>query len=337
MEHDPVRQFIVITSIFPPTPAVRAFSRRNDNTVVVVGDDKTPADWCCENVAFLPIARHQDVGGHLNDILPHNHYCRKMIGYLYSMREGAQSIIDTDDDNIPKENWRFPAMQGPFACLPPDRGFVNIYQLYTRHKIWPRGLPLRLVSRQFDLARELSPRACTVGIWQGLADEDPDVDAVYRLTSDVACLFEEREPVVLGEGTISPFNTQNTLVRKELFPLLYLPTHVTFRFTDILRGLVAQPIMWLYGYQLGFTNATVVQKRNPHDYMKDFVSEIPMYEHGERVIDIVGSAIVASRSMQDNLFNAYEALEKEHVVEKKELNVLMAWFRDVARVTDRSA
>ena len=59
--------------------------------------------------------------------------------------------------------------------------------------------------------------------------------------------------MVLGTGTMSPFNTQNTLIRKELFALLYLPTYVTFRFTDILRGLVAQPIMWAAGYALGFT------------------------------------------------------------------------------------
>ena len=57
-----------------------------------------------------------------------------------------------------------------------------------------------------------------------------------------------------------------------------------FRFTDILRGLVAQPILAAYGYQGGFTGATVVQKNNPHDYMKDFVSEIPLCERSRRVI-----------------------------------------------------
>ena len=41
---------------------------------------------------------------------------------------------------------------------------------------------------------------------------------------------------------------------------MYLPTFVTFRFTDILRSYVAQPIMWNAGYRLGFTNATVTQK-----------------------------------------------------------------------------
>ncbi|MDX9749428.1 MAG: STELLO glycosyltransferase family protein, partial [Paludibacter sp.] len=166
-------------------------------------------------------------------------------------------------------------------------------------------------------------------VWQGLADEDPDVDAVYRLTSDVPCYFNEKGPVVLGKGTITPFNTQNTMIRKELFPLMYLPTYVTFRFTDILRGLVAQPIMWLSGYQLGFVDATVVQKRNPHDYMKDFLSELPMYEHGEKVIELVSSNISGDASIENNLYNAYHALHRNGIVIDKELQTLEAWLKDL--------
>lgn len=74
---------------------------------------------------------------------------------------------------------------------------------------------------------------------QGLADENPDVDAIYRLTNDTPCYFDERAPVVLEAGTLCPFNSQNTATRRELFPLLYMPVFITFRFTDILRGLAA--------------------------------------------------------------------------------------------------
>ena len=70
------------------------------------------------------------------------------------------------------------------------------------------------------------------------------------------------------------------------FALLYLPAHVTFRFTDILRGLVAQPILWAAGYQLGFTRATVVQERNPHELLEDFESESPGYLRVEKIVDI---------------------------------------------------
>ena len=167
-------------------------------------------------------------------------------------------------------------------------------------------------------------------MWQGLADEDPDVDAIYRLTSDVPVYFNNRPPVVLGKGTISPFNTQNTIIRKELFALMYLPTYVTFRFTDILRGFIAQPIMWLNNYHLGFVDATVVQKRNPHDYVKDFISEIPMYKHCEEVMEITSASVSAGVGINDNLYNTYEALLKKGIVEDRELNVLSAWLKDIS-------
>ncbi|MDY0342308.1 MAG: STELLO glycosyltransferase family protein [Lentimicrobium sp.] len=324
-----MKNTIVITSIFNPTEAVVAFSKLKDYQLIVVGDKKSPEGWHCENVDFISVKQQQSFDFKLAKVLPYNHYCRKMLGYLKAIKNGAEFIVDTDDDNIPKEDWHFPEIRQTYDCIPENQGFVNIYQLYTKQKIWARGLPLRLINTQFELDKVLKKEKSNVGIWQGLADEDPDVDAIYRLTSDTPCYFEDREPVVLGQGTLSPFNTQNTMIVKALFPLMYLPTYVTFRFTDILRGLVAQPIMWLYGYQLGFTNATVVQKRNPHDYMKDFISEIPMYEHCERVIELVSGSITKSESIESNLYRAYEALQKENIVSEQEMITLEAWLKDI--------
>ena len=328
-----MKKTIVITSIFKATEAVKEFSQIPEYNLIVVGDKKSPATYDCKDVKFLSVKDQQATGFKLQEVLPYNHYCRKMLGYLYAIKEKAEFIIDTDDDNIPKKNWNFPESQKIYDHIKQDRGFVNIYQLYTDLKIWPRGLPLQLISKDFKLEKLISQKESKVGIWQGLADEDPDVDAIYRLTSDTPCNFKERRPVVLGKGTISPFNSQNTSVCRELFPLLYLPTNVTFRFTDILRGLIAQPIMWLYDYELGFMDATVIQKRNPHDYMKDFISEIPMYEYGDQVVDIVSGAINPSQSMSDNLHNAYNALHEKQIVKKEEMITLESWLEDLANLS----
>ena len=322
-------KIIVITSIFNPTEAVISFSKFNDYKLIVVGDKKTPTDWHCNNVDYISIEQQVNMAFELSKVLPYNHYCRKMLGYLEAIQKGADYIVDTDDDNIPKENWKFPEFEHKFDCISEHKGFINIYQLYTKQKIWARGLPLNLISTQFELEKDLSQKDCQIGIWQGLADEDPDVDAIYRLTSDIPCYFDERGPVVLGKGTVSPFNTQNTMIRKELFALLYLPTYVTFRFTDILRGLIAQPIMWLYGFQLGFINATVVQKRNPHDYMQDFLSEMPMYQNCDKIIGLVTNSISKSDSIEANLYNAYKSLLNEDIVCEKEMITLEAWLKDI--------
>lgn len=327
-----IKKTIVITSIFRPTKAVLSFSEMDDHNLIVIGDMKTPVNWQCNDVEYISIQDQEKLDFELVKFLPYNHYCRKMLGYLKAMKNGAEYIIDTDDDNIPKVNWKFPEFENKFDCITENKGFINIYQLYTKQNIWPRGLPLTLIATDFELEKHLSIKNCNIGIWQGLADGDPDVDAIYRLTNDKPCYFNEREPVVLARGTVCPFNTQNTIIRKELFTLLYLPTYVTFRFTDILRGLIAQPIMWIYKYQLGFINATVVQKRNPHDYMHDFLSEIPMYEHCSKIIDLVSNSISKTESIETNLFNAYLALLKEKIVCEKEMVPLEAWLKDISNL-----
>lgn len=324
-----MKNFIIITSIFQPTEAIQKFAQLKDYNLIVVGDNKSPENWHCNNVIYLSVKEQSKLNYNLVDVLPYNHYSRKMVGYLKAIQNYANYIIDTDDDNIPKSNWAFPSFNNEYECINENLGFVNIYQLFTDQKIWPRGLPLNLINTSFHLNNSIAFKECHIGIWQGLADEDPDVDAIYRLTSDTECVFNERNPVVLSKGTICPFNTQNTIIRKELFPLLYLPTYVTFRFTDILRGLVAQPIMWLYDFQLGFCKATVIQKRNPHDFMKDFISEIPMYENCYKVIEIVESVISKNNSIENNLHIAYAALLKESIVTERELITLDAWLKDL--------
>ena len=323
-------QSIVITTIYEPTEAVIEFSKKGNYQLIVVGDRKTPANWRCENTQYLSVEQ-QDLQFQLAKIIPYNHYCRKMFGYLKAIHQGASVIIDTDDDNIPKGNWSFPEFQGKFDITPPDKGFINIYQYFTKHKIWPRGLPLKLIKEQFHLEKSIKNQECNIGVWQALADGDPDVDAIYRLTDGTPCFFEKQSPLVLDVGTITPYNSQNTAIRQELFPLLYLPSFVPFRCTDILRGLIAQPIMWLYNFHLGFLGATVTQIRHEHDYLEDFISEIPMYKDYDNIVNIVSQHISKSKSVGDNMYIAYQALLDVNIICKEEMSALEAWLTDIER------
>jgi hypothetical protein len=91
--------------------------------------------------------------------------------------------------------------------------------------------------------------------------------------------------------------------------------------------------MWLYDYYLGFTGPSVIQKRNPHDLMKDFKSEIQMFLYAESVPEIVSSVITSSRAIGDNLFDAYAALQRRDIVTSNELKILEAWLYDIQRLS----
>jgi hypothetical protein len=331
------KNFLIITTIISPTEAISSFSRFDGLQLLVVGDKKTPENWSYPNSLFLSVDEQRRLGYSIDKHLPYNHYSRKMIGYVYAVMSGADIIAESDDDNIPKKNWGIPykydSEMGVYPVTNPDLGFVNVYRRYTEFHIWPRGFPLNLITHEGSklLPEQIQRQTIRIGVWQGLADTDPDVDAIYRLTNNKACYFMDEEPIVLNKGSVCPFNSQNTFFcHKALFPLLYLPAFVTFRFTDILRGLVAQPIMWSQGFFLGFTTSTVVQERNPHDYMKDFESEIPCYLFSERVVDIVSGVVRANSSVSDNLYESYVALHRNGIVKQEELTLLAAWLKDIS-------
>jgi hypothetical protein len=315
---------IVITTINPPSKGILAFKERYPNDLLIIGDAKTPHDdlyiGLNEQIHSLPFSTIK--------LLPTNHYSRKMIGYIIAAKTGADMIYETDDDNIPNGNWHIPEFNGVHHVPLVDRGFINIYSYFTPEKIWPRGYPLQLVN---EYTESLAIRQqVEVGIWQGLADKSPDVDAIYRLTNTDDFYFNNGQPIVLSEGCYCPFNSQNTFFKKEVYPLLYLPAFVSFRFTDILRGYVAQSVMHKHGYRLGFTQATVYQERNYHNIMQDFNQEIDCYQHAFELPEIIEQHLSVGKSMIDNLYSAYLSLMHCGIVPEKELNLLDAWLKDIS-------
>jgi hypothetical protein len=323
---------IVITSINSPTIAVEKYSRLPPNyELLVVGDRKTP-DWPTSTKWRMISFDEQLAMDHFSlvPLLPENHYSRKMVGYLLAMLQGVDGIIDTDDDNEPLADYDFPDSIGLFESISENQGWVNIFKYFTNRDVWPRGLPLRNILHTPAFLELSESRQFKVGIFQGLADGDTDLDALFRLTRDNPSItFQNRPPIILDQGTLTPFNSQNTLFFPPAFPLLYLPTTVSFRYTDILRSVVAQPVLWAAGLKLGFTRSTVYQTRNDHDYMLDFRSEVPMYLSVERAAELAISACKDDRSVEDNILNVYSSLEKNGIVQPSELETLDAWLSDL--------
>jgi hypothetical protein len=325
----------VITSIFPPTTSVASFTQSASFAeVIVVGDRKSPVGYDLPGSRFIPVSEQATLPWELGQALPFDHYCRKMLGYLEAAASGADIIFDTDDDNqliaeYDGKIWEEACLREVAASENQD-AYVNIYRLFTDQPIWPRGLPLELIRSSISQplsCRELNQPAA-IGIWQGLANGDPDVDAIYRLTNNQPCTFEPRPAVALAPGVCCPFNSQNTAFRRELLPLMFLPAFVSFRYTDILRGLVAQPILWAAGLKLAFTKATVFQNRNIHNYLRDMESEVPMYLTGRSAFETAVATVNANRSISENLRNVYAALEKEGIVEARERRLLDLWLID---------
>lgn len=159
-----------------------------------------------------------------------------------------------------------------------DGGWANIYPEFGALDCWPRGFPLQCILNNH---REISNADCNKSwsVMQYLADEDPDVDAIYRMTHASSVYFARNKKFTLSEGTFSPFNSQATLWLPEAFPLMFLPIGKTDRVTDILRGYIALASLWKGGSTLGISSPIVYQRRNVHNLFKDYEQEHDLYKH----------------------------------------------------------
>lgn len=323
-----MNKFIVITTINDETKAIKEFARFKDWHLILVGDKKSKKIKSRENLTFLSVEDQKKLGFKLMETLPYNHYARKNIGYLYAIKNGAELIYDTDDDNIPYKNWKFPKFESKkILCC--QKKFLNIYDKFTSEKVWPRGFPLDEINRKIISTNK--DKDVEVGVWQGLADHEPDVDAIFRLTVGKQINFDKKDPIVLDENVYCPFNSQNTLWKKEVFPFLYFPSTVSFRFTDILRGYITQRLLWQANFNLGFTQATVYQERNEHDFMKDFQDEVEVYLNVKPIVEILED-LKLGEDYLENLDRAYVELEKNNYVKKEEVLMARSWIGDFKKL-----
>ena len=327
------KSWIVLTSINSPTTAVREFATlalERGWGMVVVGDTKTPPDWQLNGVDFLSIERQHQLFPAYSRKAPTYHYARKNFGYLYALGQGAEVIVESDDDNHPYPSFALRQERRVMGRRVSGADWVNAYRYFTDALIWPRGLPLDRI-HQLGLAEDSAVATCP--IQQFLADADPDVDAIYRLLYKEPCNFDNLAPdLIVSKNTFCPFNSQNTIFFPEAFDLLYLPSYVSFRMTDIWRAFVAQRIMWERGHELSFHAPTVFQKRNEHDLMCDFSDEVVGYLRNAEIASCLSALQLEGQLTIDMLRSCYLALQKIGIVPAEELVLVNMWLQALNQV-----
>ena len=332
---------IVVTSIAAPNGVLKSIAAgclEHGARFYVIGDVPSPLDFSLDGCDFYSLERQTKTGLRFAELCPKRHYARKNIGYLLAIRDGSEMIVETDDDNYPlpafwrgrSRSQRAPVIEAP--------GWVNVYAYFTDENIWPRGLPLDAVLSNVPPLAEQRLHDVDSPIQQGLADDNPDVDAIYRLVLPLPLKFRQHIVVALGSGVWCPFNSQNTTWWPDAYPLLYLPAYCSFRMTDIWRSFVAQRIAWENGWHVLFESPTVWQERNDHNLMRDFKDEIPGYLHNRAICEKLGALSLRRGvdALPDNLRLCYEALVKDSFVDKAELDLVDAWLDDLRQLQART-
>jgi hypothetical protein len=323
-----INKALIVTTIFPPNKVMAELEKgavEHGYSFIIACDTKTPLPYMCGAASVLTIEQQIEFFPELAKLTPTKHYSRKNFGYLHAMSHGADVILETDDDNFPREsffsNYSFTE---ELDLVDASSDWFNVYSLFSETGVWPRGFPLENILS--EVSYKIKPWKGSPLIVQGLADENPDVDAVYRLTQKLPLNFNKRRPVALAPGVWCPFNSQNTSFYRAAFPLMYLPSNCSFRMTDIWRSFVAQRCLWEMGSAVLFTESTVYQERNEHNYLKDFEDEVPGYLNNAKIAHVLNSCSLTPNDIYSNVFLCYEALVREGIMPIDELGLVKCWL-----------
>ena len=114
---------------------------------IVIGDKPSPLDFQLDGCDFYGLEAQRALDFSFAKLVPERHYSRKNIGYLQAIKNGTQLIVETDDDNYPREKfWNERISKHTIPTLT-DRDWVNVYNYFSSGYIWPRGYPLEQIQK----------------------------------------------------------------------------------------------------------------------------------------------------------------------------------------------
>ncbi len=327
-------KWIVVTSIQYPTPQLEKLAKIPGWHLLVVGDKKTPKDWHLAHCEYLSPDDQLRLGYKSATALPWNHYSRKNIGYLYAISKGAKIIYETDDDNEPINELSAYDCETSLHSINTLETCFNIYRYFDCPEVWPRGYPLDKIRSSSAFSISLLSN-CIIGVEQGIVNDSPDVDAIFRLTQDRYIKFNDYPPIFLPEGVFCPFNSQNTFIHPVAFFTLYLPSSVSMRISDIWRGYITQKLLWAHNAKLVFSAPNAVQKRNAHSLLQNFQLELDLYLKTPALIDFLSNFhFPPDLDPCQELVSIYEELVARKFIQQSEMPILEAWVEDLQAIRD---
>ena len=95
----------IITTINKPNNIMKLYAKMCKERLIdfyIIGDQKSPKNFDLKNSNYFSIKEQKKLDFTYAKKCVKNAYVRKNIGYLIAIKNGADVIIESDDDNIPK-------------------------------------------------------------------------------------------------------------------------------------------------------------------------------------------------------------------------------------------
>jgi hypothetical protein len=220
---------------------------------------------------------------------------RRNIALLRAMESDPDFILTIDDDNEPSEDYF--DLWYRVITNPVHKHVVGIKEIEHPHwhnylgpsnaeiEIYTRGFPIpfryKNSTKVVDAPKSIP--ADQVGVFQGITLGDPDIDAKTRI------VYSKRMPLTsIGEKNYalkdiwSPYNSQNTIFSKKLFPLAFMWS-TAGRSEDIYASYVWQRFLFNNDMYSHVGDAVNFSDRGVRSNLRDFALEIETYMKSHEV------------------------------------------------------
>ena len=279
-----MKKVIVTTTIHSPTEAIEKFDAIKDWTLIVVGDLKTPKDYKLRNGIYVSPSDQEKYNKELSDLIGWNCIQRRNFGFLLAKDLNADIIASVDDDNIAYDDWGKNLLLGVDTEVDyyfTDSDCFDPIGVTNYPWLWYRGYPIQLVSKR-DYPKP-SHKKIRADIQADFWDGDPDIDALCRVMRRPICHFETSF-FPFATNKLSPFDSQNTFITKEVLPYYFVLPHVG-RVDDIWASYHVQAL----GYKVVYSKPSVYQKRNRQSIVKNLGGELLGYRKSRSLIKAINS------------------------------------------------
>lgn len=320
-------------------------SKFSDVSFFIAGDKKSlPFDisaFTCNIEHLTPLAQGRFAS---SEAIGWNKPARRNIALLRAMETNPDFILTIDDDNIPSKDYfdswyrviTTPATRHVIGVKDIEHAHWHNYLAHTdaEFEMYARGFPIPFRHKHSTkiVKAPLSIHPERIGVFQGISLGDPDIDAktriVYPKPTPLSVVHEKNYVL---QHIWSPYNSQNTMFAKKLFPLAFMWS-TAGRSEDIYASYVWQRFLFNNDMYAHVGDAVNFQERGKRNDLRDLTLEIETYLRSHEVWEEINKI-----KETDPLEFISALIRSEHEIIAREKGFMHAFHNDLERILFKPA
>lgn len=322
-----------------PFDELAANSKFSDVTFVIAGDVSSKffdvSKFKCKVEYLLPKDQERFA---CSKVIGWKTPRRRPIAWLRAIELSPDFILTIDDDNFPSpdyfDKW-YEVLSTPKNFLATSSNKDEPWYNYLETSdaslpIYPRGYPIPFRGRKNEnlVKTPLSIFPPHIGLFQGISLGDPDMDSMTRIVHEKRVYIKKVDKKNYCLNNVwSPYNMQNTILTKSLFPLPILwPGNG--RYDDIFASFTWQQILFNNKMYVHVGDPLNFQDRGNRNIVKlDFPLEVEGYLEAQNVWKQITTI-----KEKDGIKFMEKLMKLPHPLIQREKIFFKAYLKDVKKI-----